>query len=193
MIGDAGIQHGHDYATAGGEVPGIGQIQSTYRIEIIPLLAVAGVIGRHADLVEAIHFHVFNAGLIGQRGHELTGVFGPEFAIKYQHFTAHGQRARFGHAGFDQAGGCIQRTAALDTELSCARVAAVKLDDEAIVTAIGIDRRSLDASTGEGNFIAGKAGAGNHRASAGQGNGQCHRLRPPMTEVAHVHVWLSPN
>ncbi len=149
MVGDAGIDHGHDHAGAGGLVPcrthvdrGVGRTEA-------PLLAETGVVGGQRRAHDLVDFDVFDVRVGGQLAHQQLGfglvqrTVGPDHGGADRKPADLLQAQRAALAAGDAGSGRLQRRGQRGG-VGHRRTAVAVLHDKALVGRRGLQAAELD-------------------------------------------------
>ena len=86
----AGVEHGHGDACARGDVPCGDQIETADRVEVVPLLVVAGVVGRERMLQQKIWLGVQDVRILCESVDEIVQFRLRDAAIQLNHVRTSG-------------------------------------------------------------------------------------------------------
>ena len=149
MVGDAGIEHRHDHADAGGAVPCLVRADPGVGILVAPLLGIARVVRGQRDLQHPVDFDIFDARIGGQLPHQRLGLDPVKLAVGADHFGAHREATQMRHgqglAGAAAGGGGVERTFHRGDIQAFGAAFAVS-DDEPVVLRGRIQAVEIDAA-----------------------------------------------
>lgn len=151
MVGDAGVDHGHHDAGAGGLVPGRLHVDRRIGGTEAPLFTEAGVVRGQRRTHDLVDFDVFHIRVGSELAHQQLGFGLVERAIGPDQGRAHGQLADFLQAqraplAAGQAGGGTLQRRRQCSGVGHRRTAVAVLHDEALVRRRGLQAAELDVT-----------------------------------------------
>src|SRR5690606_7182544 len=155
VVGDAGVDHRHHHAAAGGGVPGLVGLDAAGRLPVMPLVAgVVGVVGRGDRLHQLVDFDVLDVRVGGEAAHQRFGVATVQLALGPDHFGPDRGAAQFLQAQRlavqGRGGGGIQR-AVQGGGVAPLGAAFLVLHDETVVAVGRLQRRDIDHALAGGH------------------------------------------